>query len=84
MKVIQGGFGKKTEEDKPTASDVYQILADELDGVDGVECLAICYVEGEPLLLAGNVEMDAVAMLLMLAQASIVEAIYGGGDETVH
>ena len=82
--VIEGVFGK--DDDKVTgASEVCQILADQLKGEDeGVELLILMHADGQAAALMGNVDLDRAALLMMMGQVALTDTIMGGGDETVH
>ena len=82
--VIKGVFGKQ-EEDIPTAAEVFEILADELEGEADVETVVILFHPDRPAALMGNVEIDRAALLLMLGQVAIQDTVMGGADDhTLH
>ena len=80
-KVIQGAFGKP---DVPTAAEVFEILAEELDGEPDVETVVILFSEDRPAALMGNVEIDRAALLLLMGQVAIQDTVMGGADDTIH
>ena len=80
-KVIQGAFGKP---DVPTAAEVFEILAEELDGEADVETVVILFSEDRPAALMGNVEIDRAALLLLMGQVAIQDTVMGGADDTIH
>ena len=85
--VIEAVFTREedAQEDYPRASEVFQILTDELEGEDeGVETIVLMYSEGAPTVLMGNVPMDRAAMLLLLGQVALTDTMMGGHDGTVH
>lgn len=83
--VVEGLFGSK-EEEAPSASTMFGILHEELDGEDdGVETVLIMFKEGQPTALMGNVGLDRAAMLLLMGQVALTDTIMGGyDDETLH
>ena len=80
--VIEGVFGGK--EYPPSASDMFQMFADAYDGEEAVEAVVLVHKEGEPTVLAGNVNLDVASMLLLMGQQALIEQVYGGGDVTTH
>ena len=63
------------EDDKLRASEVFEALAEGLDGDDeGVHCVAICYKDGQPPLIAGNTHLRIVDLMLTLAQVTLENA----------
>jgi hypothetical protein len=67
-------FGEE-ELDMPSASEVFEALAEELEGEDkGVHCVAICYKDGVLPLIAGNTHPFIVNLLLTLAQVTLENA----------
>ena len=83
MKVIEGGFGKQEEEEnKPSASDVCQAMADMLSDMEEEEtftepeCLVILAWKGVPALIGNNVEdLNRISVLLDFAKADVLGAI---------
>ena len=68
-------FGDEEELDMPSASEVFEALAEGLDGDDeGVHCVAICYKDGQPPLIAGNTHPFIVNLMLTLAQVTLENA----------
>jgi hypothetical protein len=85
MKVIEGNFGKPTENERK-ASDMFQLLADyceaeELKGAE-IQAVSVTFVEGESLAVASTVNYpDGAYMLLSMGKDSIMEGILGGTEE---
>ena len=68
-------FGDEEELDMPSASEVFEALAEGLEGEDeGVHCVAICYKDGQPPLIAGNTHLRIVDLMLTLAQVTLENA----------
>ena len=68
-------FGDEEELDMPSAAEVFEALADGLEGEgEGVHCVAICYKDGQLPLIAGNTHPFIVSMLLTLAQVTLENA----------
>ena len=85
--VIEAVFTREEDakEEYPRASEVFEILAGELEGNDeGVETIVLLYGEDAPTALMGNVPMDRAAMLLLLGQVALTDTMLGGQDETIH
>lgn len=67
-------FGDE-ELDMPGAAEVFEALAEELEGEDkGVHCVAICYKDGVLPLIVGNTDPFIVKLLLTLAQVTLENA----------
>ncbi len=85
MKVIDGGFGKKEEQEEQiaTASDACQAVADMLSDMEmdaetftEPECVILLAWKGVPALIAGNVESEErVSCLLDFAKMDVLGAI---------
>lgn len=84
MKVVEGSFGKKQEE-KISASDLFQRFSDEASELEdeGVEVKAavILYVDGQQMQVAGNdTYPDGLYMLLNMGSEAIMSETLGGGE----
>ena len=85
--VIEAVFTREEDEQEeyPRASEVFEILAGELEGNDeGIETIVLLYGKDAPTALMGNVPMDRAAMLLLLGQVALTDTMLGGQDETIH
>lgn len=85
MKVIEGNFGKPTE-NEIKASDMFQLLADYCEDEESkgseIQAVSVTFVEGESLAVASTVNYpDGAYMLLSMGKDSIMEGILGGTEE---
>lgn len=84
MKIIEGKFGKKQEEDEEgKASELFKGLAEYCEGLekDGeiVRAVTIVYVDGKEFSVAGNERYpDGVYMLLNMGAEAIMTETMGG------
>ena len=85
MKVVEGNFGKPTDNESK-ASEMFQLLAnhcaeEESKGAE-IQAVVVTFVEGESLAVASTVNYpDGAYMLLSMGKDSIMEGILGGGEE---
>lgn len=94
MKVIDGGFGKKKDEEgeskKPLASDVLQAAADfasgiEEEGYEHADVVVIYQAADSPCIVMSNQktgDMDRVATLLQFATQDVLAAIWQSAYST--
>lgn len=84
MKVVEGNFGKPTENESK-ASEMFELLSVhcaelEEEGTE-VQAVVVTFVEGESLAVASTVNYpDGAYMLLSMGKDSIMEGILGGGE----
>ena len=80
MKVIEGGFGKESEQ-SVVASDLLMELAKRVEGDENVEVAMILYVDGESMTTVSNCKTtDGVHMLLSLGVHALQASILSGGE----
>lgn len=77
-------FGDEEPLDMPSAAEVFEILADELEGEADVETVVILFHPDRPAALMGNVEIDRAALLLLMGQVAIQDTVRVGADDTIH
>lgn len=86
FKVVEGNFGKKEEEPKEeevskSAADMFEALAEILSpyASDGVEAVAVIYIDGEGLIITSNVERpDTACTILEMGKFQMLSNIMAG------